>query len=131
MSLRAEPMPGSDRPRVVIVDLDRRVQQSLADLLELAGMSVVGIAGDVRSALEAVERAHPDVLIVDPQLPDIHAGEALLSSLALGWPALRVVVMGWSDGLEHALLSPRAATIPKHADPEAFVTAAVAACCPP
>lgn len=130
MSLRAQPLPGSDRPRVVIVDLDRRVQQSLADVLELAGMRVVGVAGDVRTALEAVEQMHPDVLLVDPRLPDIDAGEALLSSLALGWPALRVVVMGWSEGLEHASPSPRAATVPKHADPDAFVAAAIAACSP-
>lgn len=130
MSLSARPLPIPDRPRVVIVDVDRRVQQSLADVLELAGLSVVGVAGDVRAALEAVERTHPDVLLVDPRLPDIDAGEALLSSLALGWPALRVVVMGWTDGLEHASPSPRAATIPKHADPAMFVATALAACSP-
>jgi DNA-binding NarL/FixJ family response regulator len=112
------------------VDVDRRVQQSLADVLELAGLSVVGTAGDVRSALEAVEHTRPDVLLIDPRLPDITAGEALLSSLALGWPSMRVVLMGWSEGLEHAAPSPRTAVVPKNADPEAFVAAAIAACCP-
>lgn len=130
MSPAAQPLPGSDRPRVVIVDVDRRVQQSLADVLELGGLNVVGTAGDVRSALEAVEHTRPDVLLIDPRLPDITAGEALLSSLALGWPSMRVVLMGWSEGLEHAAPSPRNAVVPKNADPEAFVAAAIAACCP-
>jgi DNA-binding NarL/FixJ family response regulator len=41
---------------VVIVDADRRVQQSLADLLGLGGeVSVVGRASDVRAALELVD----------------------------------------------------------------------------
>ena len=130
MSAAAQPLPGSNRPRVVIVDVDRRVQQSLADVLELGGLSVVATAGDVRAALEAVERERPDVLLIDPRLPDIDAGQALLTSLALGWPAMRVVVMGWSEGLEHAPPAPRSATIPKNADPDAFVAAAIAACCP-
>lgn len=130
MSAAAQPLPGSDRPRVVIVDVDRRVQQSLADVLELGGLSVVATAGDVRTALEAVERERPDVLLIDPRLPDIDAGQALLTSLALGWPGMRVVVMGWSEGLEQSPPAPRAATIPKNADPDAFVAAAIAACCP-
>jgi DNA-binding NtrC family response regulator len=126
----ALPLPAPVRPRVVIVDLDRRVQQSLADVLELGGLSVVGIAGDVRTALEAVERTRPDVLLIDPRLPDVTAGEALLSSLARGWPSMRVVLMGWSEGLEHATPGPRHAVVPKNADPDAFVAAAIEACCP-
>lgn len=129
MSLAAQPIPGSHRPRVVIVDVDRRVQQSLADVLDLGGLSVVGTAGDVRAALEAVERERPDVLLIDPRLPDIAAGQALLTSLALGWPDMRVVVMGWTEGLEHAPPAPRSATVPKNADPDDFVAAAIAACC--
>ena len=111
------------------MDLDRRVQQSLADVLELGGLSVVGTAGDVRAALEAVERTRPDVLLIDPRLPDITAGEALLASLAVARPEMRVVLMGWSEGLEHAPHRSRTAVVPKNADPDAFVSAAIAACC--
>ena len=69
----------SSSPRVVIVDADRRVQQSLADLLGLTGeVNVVGRAGDVRAALQEVERSRPDVVLVDPRLPDIEAGIALI-----------------------------------------------------
>ncbi len=127
MSVAEQPVPDADRPRVVIVDVDRRVQQSLADVLELAGLTVVATAGDVRTALEAVERNAPDVIIIDPRLPDVDAGRALLSSLELGWPDVRIVVMGWSEGLEPSLAG-RATVIAKNADPDAFVAAAIEAC---
>src|SRR5687767_1298055 len=104
MSLTPRPVP-PDAPRVVIVDADRRVQQSLSDLLGLTGqVSVVGHAGDVRAALEEVERVRPDVMLVDPRLPDIEAGVALIAGVSRAWPSLRIVLTGWSDTEGHARL---------------------------
>ncbi|HEY8179454.1 MAG TPA: DNA-binding response regulator, partial [Candidatus Limnocylindria bacterium] len=82
--------------------------------------------GDVRSAMELVETRHPTVLVVDPRLPDIDAGRALLSGIALGWPAVRVVLMGWTD--EPDGMPADAAFVSKTAQPEEFVAATVAAC---
>jgi DNA-binding NarL/FixJ family response regulator len=117
--------PGNER--VVVVDADRRVQQSVAEVLRVAGLDVVGTAGDVRSALELISRLKPAVLVVDPQLPDVEAGHTLLSAVALGWPTTRVVVMGWNhqpeDGLRDA-----DAFVSKSAAPEEFVAATIAAC---
>lgn len=124
----AIPGTGTDaRPRVVVVDLDRRVQQSVAEVLRLAGVEVVGTAGDPRAALELIAAEHPTVLLMDPRLPDISAGNALLSSIELGWPALRVVLMGWPDANERP---PRrsVAFVSKSAQPEDFVAATLAAC---
>ena len=112
--------------RVAIVDADRRVQQSIAEVLRVAGVEVIGTAGDVRSAMELVETAHPTVLVVDPRLPDIDAGRALLSGIALGWPSVRVVLMGWTD--EPDGMPADAAFVSKTAQPEEFVAATVAAC---
>ena len=128
MSLPAQPLPDAARPRVIVVDVDRRVQQSLADVLELGGLTVLATAGDVRSALAAVERTSPDVVIVDPRLPDIDAGHALLASLARGWPEMRVVVIGWSEGLDQLLPGTRICVVAKNADPDAFVAACIEAC---
>jgi len=131
-------MPDSPRPatpvppRVVIVDADRRVQQSLADLLGVTGeVDVVGRAGDVRTALETVERERPDAVLVDPRLPDVEAGTALIGGLARAWPSLRIVLTGWGDTTGHAF-GPRAGMpyVSKSDSPEAFVTALVDACCP-
>ena len=133
MSLTPRPVPPS-APRVVIVDSDRRVQQSLADLLGMTGqVSVVGRAGNVRAALEEVERVHPDVVLVDPRLPDVEAGAALIAGMTRAWPELRIVLTGWNDTEGH--LQPMTADaryVSKGASPEDFVTAIVTACgCPP
>jgi len=120
-------------PRVVIVDEDRRVQQSLADLLRLTGrVDVVGRANDVRSALELVEREDPDVMIVDPRLPDLEAGAALVSSLERSRPKLRIVLAGWSVTPEQPeLLTGACSYVSKNGSPEDFIAAVVDACCTP
>ena len=118
-------------PRVVIVDADRRVQQSLADLLGVTGeVRVVGRAGDVRAALELGEEKRPDAVLVDPRLPDIEAGIALITGLARAWPSMRVVLTGWSDTEGHSPLgSGETAYVSKSATPEEFAAAIVLACC--
>jgi DNA-binding NarL/FixJ family response regulator len=132
-------------PRVVLVDADRRIQQSLADVLRVTGgVNVVACAGDVRDALEAIAAHEPDVVVIDPRLPDIQAGSALVSSIRLGWPGTRLVLMGWNDGPEaqdvvghaspalDALLSggeEPLAYISKSAPANEFVAAVVNACC--
>jgi DNA-binding NtrC family response regulator len=129
MPLAAPHAPEDARPRVIIVDVDRRVQQSLADVLELGGLRVVATAGDVREALEKIEMTGADYLLVDPRLPDIDAGAALLSSVALGWPDLSVILMGWGEGIEQSQLGVHAdAYVPKNADTEEFVAATLRAC---
>jgi len=120
-------------PRVVIVDEDRRVQQSLSDLLRLTGrVDVVGRANDVRSALELVEREDPDVMIVDPRLPDLEAGAALVSSLERSRPKLRIVLAGWAVTPEQPeLLTGACSYVSKNGSPEDFIAAVVDACCTP
>jgi DNA-binding NarL/FixJ family response regulator len=117
-------------PRVVIVDADRRVQQSLADLLGITGeVDVVGRAGDVRAALQEVERSRPDVVLVDPRLPDIEAGIALIRGLGRAWPQMRIVLTGWSDTGGHGMLGgAHPHYVSKGGTPEEFVSAIVACC---
>ena len=119
-------------PRVVIIDADRRVQQSLADLLGVTGeVRVVGRAGDVRAALELVDRERPDVALVDPRLPDVDAGLALVAGLGRAWPSMRVVLTGWSDTEGHAQIgSGGTAYVSKSASPEQFAEAIAHACFP-
>jgi DNA-binding NarL/FixJ family response regulator len=117
---------------VVIVDADRRVQQSLSDLLGVTGeVDVVGRAGDVRAALEEVHRLKPDVVLVDPRLPDVEAGEALIGGMVRAWPSMRIVLTGWSNPDGQGRLGEAAASryVSKGSSPEEFVTAIVDACC--
>lgn len=129
--MEAEPRPAlPSAPRVVIVDADRRVQQSLADLLGVAGgVEVVGRAGDVRAALEEIERTRPDILLLDPRLPDVEAGRALVAGVQRAWPSLKIVLTGWgpsaADGVPGPDLSP---SVSKDASPEEFAAAVLEAC---
>ena len=117
-------------PRVVIVDADRRVLQSLSDLLGVSGeVDVVGRATDVRAALEEIEREHPDVVLVDPRLPDVDAGMALIGGMARAWPSIRVVVTGWGgDADARPVLNGSTRYANKGGSPEDFVDAIVAGC---
>ena len=74
--------------------------------------------------------AYPHLTLAGTPEPDRYrtndAGRALLSGLALGWPDLRLVLMGWSDDRDGA--AAELAFVSKTAPPEEFVAAAMAAC---
>lgn len=57
-------------PTVVIVDDHPSFRASARAILEASGFEVVGEASDGTSAVEAVERLGPDVVLLDVQLPD-------------------------------------------------------------
>lgn len=79
--------------RVLIVDADRRVRRDLAQLVDLEGHSlVVGASGDPASAIELAERLDPDVVVLDPRLPDVDAGLGLIARLRRD-SAARIVVL--------------------------------------
>jgi DNA-binding NarL/FixJ family response regulator len=124
-------MPQSSPPKVVIVDADRRVQQSLSDLLRVTGqVDVAGCAGDVRVALELIEHARPDAVLVDPRLPDVEAGLALINGISRAWPGVRVILTGWAEAEGNATLAEADTSyVSKDGAPEDFVNAIVDACC--
>jgi DNA-binding NarL/FixJ family response regulator len=68
-------------PTVVIVDDHAGFRSSARALLEAAGFEVVGEAEDGESALAAVGRLHPRIVLLDVQLPDID-GFAVAERLA-------------------------------------------------
>jgi DNA-binding NarL/FixJ family response regulator len=68
-------------PTVVIVDDHAGFRSSAKALLEAAGFEVVGEAEDGVSALAAVDRLHPRIVLLDIQLPDID-GFAVAERLA-------------------------------------------------
>src|ERR1700752_4983435 len=57
-------------PIVLVVEDDVHISKLIAMLLEEAGYQVV-IAGTARSALERVEQAQPDLVILEWMLPDL------------------------------------------------------------
>jgi DNA-binding NarL/FixJ family response regulator len=91
--------------RVLVVDADDRVRESLTGLLAISGQClVVASAGQVSTALDLAAHHRPDVVIVDPRLPEVDGGIALISSLRARLPSIRILAMSWSDSLESAVL---------------------------
>lgn len=80
--------------RVLIVDDHDDFRTSAAALLESEGFAVVGAVGDGLAALAAVARLHPDLVLLDVQLPDTD-GFAVAERLAgLEQPPVVVLVSG-------------------------------------
>ncbi len=69
--------------RVVVADDALILREGLARLLEEAGFEVVGLAADADELLALVERARPDVAIVDIRMPPTHTDEGLRAAKAI------------------------------------------------
>jgi DNA-binding NarL/FixJ family response regulator len=90
----ATPDPSPTTPRILVVDPDERVRESLAGLISIGERCiVVGSAGHPAEALAFVRAHAPDVVVLDPRLPDLAAGATLISDLRASAPHLCVVVM--------------------------------------
>ena len=67
---------GGEGPVVLLVDDDAAIRRSVAAGLELEGFRVISASGG-RAALEAVERIHPAVVLLDLTMPDLDGLEVL------------------------------------------------------
>jgi DNA-binding NarL/FixJ family response regulator len=117
--------------RVVIVDMDRRVRGALAELLDVGGAKVVGTAGDSSAAMALLDD-EVDIMVVDPRLPDLADGHALVSAIARDWPKVKVVIIGWSDSAGDSRLQEQGATfVAKTTRSDEFAAAILKTCgCP-
>jgi DNA-binding NarL/FixJ family response regulator len=87
------PYEPTARIRVVVVDADDLVRETVAALLGIGErIEVVGIAGQVAPAIDLVRTASPDVVIVDPRLPDVDDGLAFIREVHAVAPTVRVVI---------------------------------------
>jgi DNA-binding NarL/FixJ family response regulator len=85
-------------PRVLVVDADARTRESLTGLLGIGRrVDVVGSAGDPARALELAAALEPDVVVVDPRLPEVAFGRTLIARLRELRPDCRVLVMSGSS----------------------------------
>ena len=69
------------RKTVLIVDDHDGFRESASALLEAEGFEVIGTAADGETALTAVERLRPEVVLLDVQLPGLD-GFAVAAALA-------------------------------------------------
>jgi DNA-binding NarL/FixJ family response regulator len=85
MAAGTTPCDHPGMPSVLIVDDHASFRATARQLLEAAGYEVVGEAVDGASALEAVARLRPDVVLLDVQLPDMDGFEISRQLCANGW----------------------------------------------
>jgi DNA-binding NarL/FixJ family response regulator len=78
--------------RVLIVDDQPAFRRQLRQLLTLAGLTVVGEAGDIPEAEIQVKALQPDLAVVDVILPGINGLEGVPRLRALA-PNLRVILV--------------------------------------
>ncbi len=99
------PLP-VDPIRVVIVDADDRVRESLAGILGASDrVEVLGTAGDPGTALACITATRPHAVILDPRLPDLDSAVAFIGAVRAALPGVCVLAMSWSDPMEQAALA--------------------------
>lgn len=83
------------RIRVVLADDSLLLREALAASLAAAGFDVAGQAGDVPGLLALVERARPDVAVVDVRMPPTHTTEGLEAAREIRerWPGTAILVL--------------------------------------
>jgi DNA-binding NarL/FixJ family response regulator len=85
---------------VLIADDQELVRSGFRLILELAGLEVVGEAGDGAEAVELARRLRPDVALMDIRMPGTDGIEATRRIVAEGLPT-RVVILTTFDLDEH------------------------------
>jgi DNA-binding NarL/FixJ family response regulator len=126
----SDPALGPDRRlRILVVDADDRVRESLTGLLAIGDhVQVVGSSGLAGPAMDLASECRPDVVVVDPRLPEVDGGLDFIAGLRARCPEVRVVAMSWSDALERAALDGGAhAFLRKTFRPAELIAAIVAA----
>jgi NarL family two-component system response regulator LiaR len=115
---------------VLVVDDHAVVREGLRAYLDLQdGIEVAGEAADGEEALEAVERVHPDVVLMDLVMPKLD-GLGAMRALRERAPRARVIVLTSfldDDRLLPALRAGAAGYLLKNAQPEELARAVRAA----
>jgi len=124
-----DPAPDPAPLRVLLVDADERTRESLAGLLAIGRRCVVvGSAGHPLEALDLLVEFSPDVVVIDPRLPEVDGGRAFITRVRQLSPSTRILVLGWSSTIEQDCMEDGAdAFVRKTFRPRELVDAVVAA----
>jgi DNA-binding NarL/FixJ family response regulator len=88
-------------PRVVVVDDHRLFRAGVVSELGMA-VQVVGEAHDVGSAIEVIQAARPDVVLLDVHLPG-GSGRAVVEAVRRTQPEVRFLALSVSDAPEDVI----------------------------
>ena len=110
--------------RVLLADGRSTVRSALRVLLEQdPGLCVVGEAGDTHSLLVLAGTTHPDLLLLDWELPGLHAQGALLSLRQISSVPFVIALSGRPELGPSALATGAHAFVSKGDPPEHLLAA--------
>jgi CheY-like chemotaxis protein len=84
-------MSDGPKPQILVVDDEPAVRESLGILLESVGYDVATAANGV-SAVSQMDRAVPDLIVTDLNMPEM-SGIELISHVRSRYPAVLIVAM--------------------------------------
>jgi two-component system response regulator DesR len=94
--MKPQSLPSAPAPRglrLLIVDDNPHVRRDLSQLLALTGdLQIAGEAADGAEALRQAELLHPDVILLDLEMP-VMDGYSAARQLKVRWPGCRVVAL--------------------------------------
>jgi DNA-binding NtrC family response regulator len=124
MTSTAPNAPGQPT-RILVIDADRRVRNSLESLIEVAdGLACVCSVADPADALSVLESQPVDCVLIDPRLPELEVGLAFLAEARRRWPDLALVAMSGSEDVAPASLRNGAMSfVAKSGHPEELLAA--------
>jgi DNA-binding NarL/FixJ family response regulator len=114
--------------RVLLVDDQKLVRAGFRMILSGSDdIDVVGESGDGETAIHAVERVHPDVVLMDIRMPGLDGVEATRRLVREGVaPNARVIILTTFDGDEYVIEALRAGAsgfVLKDIEPDDLVSA--------
>src|SRR4051812_11862786 len=83
------------RPRVLLADDYPDIVKAVSRLLA-PDCEIVGSVGDGSALLETAQRLHPDVIVLDVNLPNVHSLEACREITRVN-PEMKVVIFTVAD----------------------------------
>ena len=103
--------------RVLIADEQQKIRFALRLLLEREPeLSVVGEAEDVEGLMTQIETLHPDMVLLDWELPNTN-GENVLYSMRKVYPNVEVIVLSGKPEAQKAALAAGANIFISKGDP--------------
>lgn len=94
--------PQENRPKVLVVDDERLVADTISEILDGAGFGVL-TAYDGWTGLEAAARFQPDYLLSDVLMPRMN-GVELAIAIRKMYPAVRILLFSGQAGISEVLL---------------------------
>jgi len=99
-SKTAESLPAAARKKILLVDDDREIVESMRIALDASGFEVV-VARDGNQGLAMAEREDPDLVVLDMMMPK-RSGFLVLEKLRRTRPVpVRVIMITANEGSRH------------------------------